>query len=222
MTGAADRVLVNSLQLDGTLVLSPAPWKAARIQPAYLDICLITDTSKAGATDDLKYSTSYSAVANSLRTFLTARNFPDRTLSSYELAEEAAKHLLFAFDEPRLPDTDVVQVKAILPDALLHGGKLQAKITRTRADYQSTQTDLLYSSNNARKDSLSISEYTISTVLGLNPPERIEEQPLIVDIETWPNWDGLQSSHSMAWCAKTLHDVAWKVMHTLNLYLPPF
>lgn len=208
---AGDRVLVNSLQLDGTLVLSPAPWKTARVQPAYLDICLITDTSKAGATDDLNYSTSYAAVANSLRRFLTLSNFPGRSLSCYELAEEAAKHLLFIFNEPRLTDTDVVKVTVTLPDALLHGGKLRANITRIRSDYTSEKLQLLHSSSNARQDSLQISKYTISTVLGLNDCEREEEQPLVVELETWPNYDGLQYSDSMAWSARALHDMAWQV-----------
>ena len=207
---AGDRVLVNSLQLDGTLLLRPAPWKPAKTQPAFLDVCLITDTSKAGATDDLNFSTSYSAIASSLRSFLTSQNFGDRSLNCYEVAEEAAKHLLFSF-EPRLPTTDIVKVKAILPDALLHGGKALAQITRTRSDYTHSGTDLLHLSANARQDSLTISDFTISTILGLNDCEREEEQPLIVDIETWPNYEGIQASTSMAWSARALHDVAWKV-----------
>jgi dihydroneopterin aldolase/2-amino-4-hydroxy-6-hydroxymethyldihydropteridine diphosphokinase/dihydropteroate synthase/2-amino-4-hydroxy-6-hydroxymethyldihydropteridine diphosphokinase/dihydropteroate synthase len=207
---AGDRVLVNSLQLDGTLLLSPAPWKPAKTQPAFLDVCLVTDTSKAGATDDLNFSTSYSAIASTLRGFLTSKNFGDQSLNCNELAEAAAGYLLFSF-EPRLPDTDVVRVKATLPDALLHGGKVSAGITRTRSDYIPTGETLLASSVNVRNDSLSISDYTISTILGLNDCEREEEQPLIVEIETWPNYDGLQESSSMAWSARALHDVAWKV-----------
>lgn len=211
-----DRVLVNSLQIS-QLTLSPAPWADHKEQLALLDVAVKTDTSKAGATDNLEFSISYAAIAKHLRNYFTKDNFPaDRPLSAYTLAEEAAKRLLFHLDPP-LSKTDSVCVSVHIPEALLHGGKLVAKIERSLQDYSSTK-QLLHDSQRARNDSLGIQDFHISTVIGLNDCERLQEQPLVVEVETWPNFDGLQPSEAMAWNPRLLQESVWKVTSSCAVF----
>ena len=210
-----DRVLVNSL-LISELTLSPAPWKPSKQQPAYIDVCVHTDTSLAGATDDLVHSTSYSAIANGLRKHLVPSGHP-HPLSAVELAEAAAAYILFALDPPLNSSQDRVQVSVTLPDALLHGGRARAQIVRSLQDFDESSHSAsgtrapVCNTPNRRNDSLSVEALEISTVIGLNDCERLEEQPLIVDVETWPNFEGEQDVRTMAWCARSLQDVVWKV-----------
>jgi len=262
-----DHILVNDLLLDD-LLLRPSPWSDHRHQPAYLTLVLSTDTSLAGSTDDLQHSTNYSAIAKGLRNHLGRTNFPE-PLSASELAERAARYILFDLLKPRSRSnsssssdnsnlnvkSDSVRIRVVLPDALLRGGTLSVEITRDRQDYhhhrskdeespedltqdsasskkkkslsssspdprQDSSTskdkdfDLLSSSRNARQDSLSIDDFTISTIIGLNDCERIQEQPLILHVTTWPNFDGLkrrERASDMAWCARTLQEAVWSV-----------
>lgn len=222
-----DRVIIDSLLIE-QLTLSPSPWKSASPQAAYLTVTVYTDTSKAGATDDLNYSVSYSDLVKLLRKHLTKKTYPSDTavFTAHSLAETAAKLILFNYEPPLPGEKDAVEVEVTLPDALLHGGKLQAHIKRSRQDYleassssssPSSSSSLRASpplkpeSHNARQDSLSISDFTISTILGLRDHERLQEQPLIVDIQTWPNFDGILPDSSMAWCGRALQETVWKV-----------
>jgi dihydroneopterin aldolase len=213
-----DRVLVNSLHLS-ELTLSPAPWTDHKQQLALVDVAVKTDTSKAGASDNLEFSTSYAAIAKHLRNHFSIHNFPPhRPLSAYSLAEESAKQLLFHLDPP-LSKTDSVSIAVRIPEALLHGGKLVAKTERSLQDYSPIR-QLVHDSQHARNDSLSIQDFHISTVIGLNDCERLQEQPLVVEIETWPNFDGIQPSQAMAWNPKILQEFVWKVGHALMLSTP--
>lgn len=224
-----DRVIIDSLLIE-QLVLSPSPWKASSSQAAYLTVTVYTDTSQAGATDDLNYSVSYSDLVKLLRNHLTKKAYPgkeegeDTVFTAHTLAEKAAQLILFNYDPPLPGDNDSVEVIVTLPDALLHGGKLHSHIKRDRQDYtvnslspssstsfSSPSVTLRGESYHARQDSLSISEFTISTILGLRDHERLQEQPLIVDIQTWPNFDGISPDSSMAWCGRTLQETVWKV-----------
>lgn len=225
-----DRVLVNDLVID-QLTLSPSPWKSAAPQPALLTVTVFTDTSKAGATDNLIFSVSYADIAKKLRSGLSSENPKSSSSSSsssvsipplnaYTLAEKAARIVLFQLDPPLPSLEDIVQIEAKLPDALLHGGILRATVKRTRSDYHYT-SDTLQSvsskvtirsdSANIRLDSLRISDFTVSTILGLRDHERVKEQPLIIEVETWPNYEGSVPSDSMAWCAKTLQETVRRV-----------
>ena len=205
-----DRILVNQLLID-QLELSPAPWAAKKHQPAYLTVSVLTDTSRAGATDDLQYSISYAEIAKGLRTFF-ASAFSGPPLSAHGLAEQAAQWLLFEL-QPSLKDSDIVQIRAELPEALLHGGTLVALVQRNLSDYSPDQPsrEILSSSRNARNDSLLIEKLQISTIIGLNDCERKQEQPLLVEVETWPNFEGLRDDTDMAWCAKSLQETVWQV-----------
>ena len=211
-----DCVLVNHLVLD-QLELSPAPWAAYKHQLAYLSVSVQTDTSQAGATDDLQYSISYSTIAKGLRTFFSPSSKDHKlpALSAHELAEQAAKWLLFEL-QPPLNIRDSVLVKIKLPEALLHGGKLVVQIQRDISDYslkkQYQERQLLFSSYNARDDSLTIDDFQISTIIGLNDCERKQEQPLIVQVQTWPNFDGLKDEIDMAWSATMLQEAIWQVV----------
>lgn len=224
-----DRVIIDSLLIE-QLTISPSPWKASSSQAAYLTVTVYTDTSQAGATDDLNYSVSYSDLVKLLRKHLTKKAYPgteagkDTVFTAHTLAEKAAQLILFNYDPPLPGNNDSVEVVVTLPDALLHGGKLHSHIKRNRQDYtvnsfsppSSTSSTVTHptlkaASYNARQDSLSISEFTISTILGLRDHERLQEQPLIVDIQTWPNFDGILPDSSMAWCGRTLQETVWKV-----------
>lgn len=211
-----DRVLVNKLVID-QLVLSPAPWADSKHQVAYLDVVIYTDTSKAGATDDLNFSTSYAAVAKGLRKLFTEANYQNRpALTAHELAEEAAKWTLFSLDPPLTSKNDQVEVCATFPEALLHGGILSAKVRRCLEDF-GRERILSHDSENARSDSLSIDSLEISTIIGLNDCEREEEQPLLVSLTTWPNFEGIVAADSMAWSARSLQQTAWKVRKPMCL-----
>lgn len=216
-----DRVIIDSLILD-QLTLSPSPWKSASSQPAYITVSIYTDTQKAGASDDLNYSVSYSDIVKLLRKHFTSKTYPTGTIfTAHTLAEKVAELILFSYDPPLPGENDLVEVQVTLPDALLHGGKLHSHIKRKRQDYINTGPSETSSSTsslllkrdslNARQDSLSISDFTISTILGLRDHERLQEQPLIVAVETWPNFDGLAAEETMAWCGRTLQETIWKV-----------
>jgi FolB domain-containing protein len=219
-----DQVIIESLLLE-QLTLSPSPWKKAAAQPAYLTVTVCTDTSKAGATDDLNFSVSYSDLVKLLRNHFTKDTYPSRHIfTAHTLAEKVAQLILFHYDPPLPGKYDSVLVLVTLPDALLHGGKLRAHINRNRQDYlasnhaytptSSPSPTVQAGSYNARQDSLSIVDFTISTILGLRDHERLQEQPLIVDIQTWPNFEGIVPEADMAWCGRTLQETVWKVSYT--------
>lgn len=216
-----DQVIIESLLLE-QLTFSPSPWKKASSQPAYLTVTVSTDTSKAGATDDLNFSVSYSDLVKSLRNHFTKDTYSSKhTFTAHTLAEKVAQLILFHYDPPLPGKYDSVEVLVTLPDALLHGGKLRAHIKRNRQDY--TTSSHLYTpssspsptlqawSHNPHQDSLSIADFTVSTILGLRDHERLQEQPLIVDIQTWPNFEGIIPETDMAWCGRTLQETVWKV-----------
>lgn len=215
-----DRVIIESLLLE-QLTFSPSPWKRAAPQPAHLIVTVYTDTSRAGATDDLNFSVSYSDLVKLLRNHFTKDTYSKHTFTAHTLAEKVAQLILFHYDPPLPGNQDSVEVLVTLPDALLHGGKLSAHIKRSRQDYSASASAYLHTysespslraeSHNSRQDSLSIADLTISTILGLRDHECLQEQPLIVNIQTWPNFDGNLAETDMAWCGRTLQETVWKV-----------
>ena len=204
----ADLVFVTSLSID-TLTLKPAPWSpdAGKSQPAVLDVFISTDVSEAGATEDLTKSINYSFISKGLRSYFKRKEQTSRTFTVYELALAAAEACLFHLDPSVAKFIRSVCVKASLPDALLHGGNLSSTVSRCAADF----LDEAHCGRNAAKDTLLIEHFTISTILGLNDCERLEEQPLEVIVESWPNVNGLQASDSMAWNAKLLQTAVFQV-----------
>jgi FolB domain-containing protein len=159
-----DQITVSELSLQPRL----AGWAWApdtpRILPVKLTLAYMTDVSRAGASDDLTNSISYSEVSDKIVQLAGSKTWRDL----WELAQKVAD-LTLEF-EGTTGDEEVT-VRLEHPSALLGAESAGLEITRAKA----RRTD--------RDDDIFIRGFKVDTVIGVNPAERTRKQPVILNLE---------------------------------------
>ncbi|CAO1624081.1 unnamed protein product [Parajaminaea phylloscopi] len=162
-------------------------WGRLNAQPVTLDIQVHTDVSKAGRSDHLPYSIHYGILVKEVEKHCQEHSY--RTLE--ELADGVAKVCLFVCKAPK------VTLRVHKPRSLLHAKWAGVEVVRTPLDFcysdgrvaqiAETVPDLSTLalspvSVSARDDKLIVRDLLISTILGVNPWERVDKQVLKINL----------------------------------------
>lgn len=168
----SDHVKINGLSL--TAPISNSPWPTldppdtAKIHPITISLDILLDISAAGTTDDLSHSINYSGVskvAENLCTNLSSAQSTD-VITALGLAEEILKECQASITLP----IQELSVHLELPKAVLRAKHASIHVSRRRDGSLS------------KKIEFSIKGLIVHTTVGINPPEREDKQPVIVDV----------------------------------------
>ncbi|KAG6380340.1 Dihydropteroate synthase-like protein [Boletus reticuloceps] len=127
-------------------------------QAVLLSVIIAHDISKAARSDNVAYSIDYAAVCATL-----TETLPKTRYTSLEALVERVFKTLFRSH----PDVDEASVVVTLQDALPH---VTIETTRRRGQTSTGPYRFV------------INKLTFSAILGVNPRERIEKQPVVFDI----------------------------------------
>lgn len=205
-------VLPDSICLTGLsvrMLVGVDNWERVKPQPVSIDVRIHTDVSKAGNADHLPHSIHYGILTSELEKHCSAERY--RSLEA--LAEGLAKVCIFTCRAPR------VTLRVQKPRALLHAHSAGVQITRTAADFvtpdgenaeeayapmqRSTatlsaeqQAGLRLSSSSpwAQHDRVFVKDLCISTILGVNPWERVDKQIVRINLEIYSGLERLRQA----------------------------
>ncbi|CAO1623423.1 unnamed protein product [Sympodiomycopsis kandeliae] len=241
----ADPSLPDSLHISQLCVRLPIGidlWERTSAQPVNIDIQVHTDVSQAGKSDHLPYSIHYGILVKEVEKHCeeAAKENGKRYRSLEELAEGIAKVCLFVCKASK------VTLKVQKPRSLLHAKAAAVEITRIAQDFHhatgkpATHGDeiadlaslsLSPKSGSAIEDKIVIEDLLISTILGVNPGERVDKQVVRINVTAFTGLDRLQNGPSYSGervrpqnyrtIAKTISDhvekTAYKTVESLAL-----
>lgn len=210
-------MLPDSINLTGLsvrMLVGVDNWERVRPQPVTIDVCVHTDVSKAGSSDHLPYSIHYGVLTKEIESHCLEERY--RSLEG--LAEGLAKVCIFLCKAPR------VTLRVFKPRALLHAHAAGVEITRTAEDFVTTDGKSALEhipprskvSSSALKslhlsplsawalhDRVLIKDLCISTILGVNPWERVDKQIVRINVEVFSGLERLRQESSLG-CNTTL------------------
>lgn len=184
-------------------------WERVKLQPVKIDVQIHTDISKAGQADHLPHSIHYGILTTELEKHCAGERY--RSLEA--LAEGLAKVCIFTCRAPR------VTLRVQKPRALLHADSAGVQIIRTASDFvtaegknaeeiyapqskgttaataeQQASLRLSESSYWAENDRVFVKDLCISTILGVNPWERVDKQIVRINIEVYSGLERLRQA----------------------------
>ncbi|KAJ3114863.1 trifunctional dihydropteroate synthetase, partial [Physocladia obscura] len=193
----ADKILLKNLRVD--CLVGVDAWERSKHQPLVISAVVYADIagSVASVGDGLSsaHTVSYGDIQTVIRDFVRVNSY--RTLEALAMG---IAHQLYVKCELKALKTDAgLSIKIEKPKALLFADSVGIEITRTRQELE--ELDELLSAQNANistpfdspfllepydhhagKDSIFIRQLSLSTIIGINPHERIHKQRLIFDI----------------------------------------
>ncbi|PWN18059.1 Dihydropteroate synthase [Microstroma glucosiphilum] len=208
-SSAPQPLLPDSLhisQLSVRIPLGVDSWeRLTPHQPVTLDIQVHTDVSKAGRSDHLPYSIHYGILVKEVEKHCeeAGREGGRRYRSLEGLADGIAKVCLFVCKAPK------VTLKVQKPRSLLHARSAGVEIFRVAEDFEHSDgtpakhgedvadlhtLSLAPDSVSAIEDKVVVKDLLITTILGVNPWERVDKQVVKVNLTVF---SGLERSHKV-------------------------
>jgi dihydroneopterin aldolase/2-amino-4-hydroxy-6-hydroxymethyldihydropteridine diphosphokinase/dihydropteroate synthase len=167
-----DVIMIEDLLLqarieDGTRW--PASATQNDLQPVYMTVEMRHECSRVASTDDLSKSINYGSV--SARVQEASRRAVDNDSEfRWRSTEELCAHIYTTcFHE--FPDIQDLSLRARRPDAVLNAESVTYTSRRRRGE--STNMN----------EAFSFSHVPVSTIIGVNASERIEQQPVVFDVD---------------------------------------
>ena len=117
--GSTDFVKIKGLKVNA--VIGVFDWERAIEQPLLIDVCMATDISKAGKSDDINDAINYKEVCDDI----TELCQQTKALLIERLAELIAAHILSKYN------TTQVEVSVAKPTAIKAAEAVAVQITRT-------------------------------------------------------------------------------------------
>ncbi|KAJ3368679.1 trifunctional dihydropteroate synthetase [Allomyces arbusculus] len=153
-------------------------WQRARAQPLRINLVVYTDIDAEGAVDAIDGS-SYTPMIAQVTELAESRPFKYMET----LAVEIAHVLLATFGGDKGMRQVAVTVEKL--NAHLHTEATGVHIVRTEADLLTTAATA--APDGTHEDRLFIRNMSLSGIIGLNPWERDEKQPMIVNLDMVPS-----------------------------------
>lgn len=207
-----EEALPDSIHLKGLTVrmlVGVDNWERVKPQPVVIDVQVHTDVAQAGSSDHLPHSIHYGILTKELE----AHCLEARYRSLEALAEGLAKVCIFVCKAPR------VTLRVQKPRSLLHADSAGVQITRTAADFvavsgQSADAELQPGKRSytpppasvlqglrlsstsmwAAHDRVFVKDLCISTILGVNPWERVDKQVVRINLEIFSGLERLRQA----------------------------
>lgn len=117
--GSTDFVKIKGLEVNA--VIGVFDWERAIEQPLLIDVCMATDISEAGKSDDINDAINYKEVCDDI----TELCQQTKALLIERLAELIAAHILSKYN------TTQVEVSVAKPTAIKAAEAVAVQITRT-------------------------------------------------------------------------------------------
>ncbi|CAG8683145.1 3005_t:CDS:2 [Acaulospora colombiana] len=162
-----DLVIVENLKIDANV--GPDCWGRSRPQPLLVSVALEADLRLAGEQDDLTNSVNYGSLSKDLLRLVTL----DQSKQFGGLEDLGEQVVQLALAKVTNPSFRVaVSIKA--PKLLLQDAKIRFDITRD-------------GSNAATRGKYTwvIEDWRIYVLIGMNPPERLKKQVLILNMQVF-------------------------------------
>ncbi|KAI8611218.1 Dihydropteroate synthase-like protein [Chytriomyces sp. MP71] len=191
----SDKIILSNLRVD--CLVGVDAWERPRHQPLVISISVASDVAgsvaKVGDSLSAEHTVSYSTMQSAVRDFAARNSY--RTLEALAMA---IAHVCYAQCGVKELKTDGgVTVTIVKPKALLHADSVGIQITRTRKELE--EIDELLRRKQAGESfprSLDIEPYDVgvgsdlifirqlacSTIIGINPWERVHKQRLLIDV----------------------------------------
>jgi dihydroneopterin aldolase/2-amino-4-hydroxy-6-hydroxymethyldihydropteridine diphosphokinase/dihydropteroate synthase len=203
-----DSILLSGLTVR--MLVGVDNWERVKQQPVTIDVRVHTDVSQAGSSDHLPYSIHYGTLTKELEAHCASERY--RSLEA--LADGLAKVCIFVCKAPR------VTLRVQKPRSLLHAHSAGVQISRSASDYltprdenaetiyapatkantksisveQLSSLRLSPNSTSAIKDRVFVKDLCISTILGVNPWERVDKQVVKINFEVYSGLERLRQA----------------------------
>jgi len=166
---ASDMIIIRDLRTSATI--GPDRWGKTRPQPITLSVYLEISLVEAGKSDDVADSAHYGHLAKDVSKLTNGATF----VSLLALAEAVAAATVSKDERVRS-----VEVDAYAANQFLQAEHLGVHIRRTRDGVAETE---------ARDDRTMIGDLRVSTIIGVNPPERLAKQFVLLNLTFYGfNW----------------------------------
>lgn len=156
-----DEISLHSLSL--IVNIGPDCWSRNRAQPVLLTFRASIPLARAAETDDIQDTVHYGHLANAILD-LQSSSFP----SLLHLANTAISEV---FKNPEFAPIHTVHIHAEAPKLLLKGCTLSVDLSRRRNQKETESVA-----------TIKLSDLALFAIIGVNPPERIHKQQVIVSI----------------------------------------
>ncbi|KIM72371.1 hypothetical protein PILCRDRAFT_16194 [Piloderma croceum F 1598] len=165
----SDMVIIRDLRTSATV--GPDRWGKIRSQPITLSVYIEVSLTKAGRSDDVADSIHYGHLAKDFSKLTNGATF----VSLLQLAEAVATFTVGKDERVRS-----VEVDAYAENQFLQAEHLGVHIRRTRDGVAETE---------ARDDRTIIGDLRVTTIIGVNPPERKAKQNVLLNLTFYGfNW----------------------------------
>ena len=172
---ATDGVWLEDIQVSG--VVGPDAWhRSGRPQPIQISVKVPFDFEEAGITDDVNGTVNYGTLAKSILDL-----FKDQAVSFEsidDLVEAISKKALL--EGVKAPSLELM---VILPEALIlaEGLGLATYVIKSFPPPAIDEDTRLQGTGSK----LFVKDLRLNCIIGVNPHERLEKQPVVVNLEFW-------------------------------------
>ncbi|UZJ56474.1 hypothetical protein CBS101457_005794 [Exobasidium rhododendri] len=203
-----DSILLSGLTVR--MLVGVDNWERVKPQPVTIDVRVHTDVSQAGSSDHLPHSIHYGILTKELENHCTNERY--RSLEA--LADGLAKVCIFICRAPR------VTLRVQKPRSLLHAHSAGVEISRSASDFITSMDEnaekvyapatgsssasltleqinglrLSPASVSATRDRVFVKDLMISTILGVNPWERVDKQFVKINFEVYSGLERLRQA----------------------------
>lgn len=164
-----DHIKIQNISLITSLCESP--WTSINpatsvSQPVLVSLDICHDIGAAGLTDDLSQSVDYSAACKSAQKACSMDSTDFAAPTAYGLAEKVLQQCV---SDINLPISEI-GVEIQLPKAVLRARSASVSVSRKK-DGSLSKSPLF-----------KINELVVHTVVGINPQERVDKQPVVITL----------------------------------------
>lgn len=164
-----DHIRIHNISLVTSV--SESPWTSidsvtSVSQPISISLDICHDIGAAGFTDDLSQSVDYSAACKSAQKACNVVSTDFTVPTAYGLAERVLQQCL---SDINLPISDI-GVEIQLTKALLRAKSASVSVSRKK-DGSPSKSPLF-----------KVNDLVVHTIVGINPQERIDKQPVVITI----------------------------------------
>ena len=201
-----DSILLTGLTVR--MLVGVDNWERVKAQPVIIDVRVHTNVAQAGSSDHLPHSIHYGILTKELENHCSRERY--RSLEA--LAEGLAKVCIFTCRAPR------VTLRVQKPRSLLHAHSAGVEIIRTAGDFVTPQNESaedVYSPAHAAttpspellhglrlsptsvwaiEDRVFVKDLCVSTILGVNPWERVDKQIVKINLEVFSGLERLRQA----------------------------
>ncbi|TDL21139.1 tetrahydrobiopterin biosynthesis enzymes-like protein [Rickenella mellea] len=176
LTEESDAVFFRELRVNATV--GPDRWGKTRPQPVHISVQVHLPLERACRSDDVVDSVHYGDLCKDISALSLAKSFSDL----HELAEEAGLHAL------RDSRVEGVRVVAEALNQFLMADSLGVEVSLTRSV-----------NGHSVKSNAFIKNLGVHVIIGVNLPERISQQRVVIGIKfhepAWkkPNWHNIHA-----------------------------